>query len=647
MTIRKRRRVKSKTRKARASRVSKKEKRFGVEQGQPNDTSNQSACQLAVPYYLELGWSLIPINLDKSSPIKWKRYQKEQASQEIAEGWFNRWPSANLAVICGRVSGIVVLDVDSKEGQEYLDEMGCPETPRVETARGRHYYFKHPGKRLRKFNKNGLELQVDRHLATLPPSVHKSGKRYLWEVKPGDVEIADMPDWMLEMAKPRPKKKVEVPEVKPEGPDAYSKAAFDGCIEDMYTAHEGSRNDTLNEKAYKLFGLAKAGRLDYSVVKQELEHAASGIGMDGEEVNATLESAWNSAISDYSSLPDENDKEVVAMASSPKKATPTVAVLGSLADAEKFLGTVTWSWDNWLPEGMLSLLSADQEMGKSFVLLALADTFIRGKPWPDGTPYTGEQGSVLWIDTENTLKMTIERARNWGVPIEALKTPYEDPLRNIDLGSKEDQDAIANAANDPGIAALIIDSLGGANSNVSEKDEKMSGLTKPLTEIAQVSGKPILLSHLLRKRGIWDNVNEGVSLERVRGSTAITQLARTVLAIDIPDAELGTRRLSQIKMSLAIKSDPLGFNITDKGLEWVAAPKKFVEVSRLSHAKTVILDLLRNGSILAKEAEEIADANGVSESTRNKAKSDLGVLSKKRGGVWWWIPPGIVRLGDS
>ena len=69
--------------------------------------------------------------------------------------WWRRWADANVAVATGEGSGIFVLDIDGDEGLASLKELETQngELPRSVQCRtgggGRHYYFKHPGCRVK------------------------------------------------------------------------------------------------------------------------------------------------------------------------------------------------------------------------------------------------------------------------------------------------------------------------------------------------------------------------------------------------------------------------------------------------------------------------------------------------------------------
>jgi hypothetical protein len=56
--------------------------------------------------------------------------------------WWERWPDANIGVATGKVSGITVIDIDGKEGEEAIKALGLPQTWTVKTPRGGwHLYF--------------------------------------------------------------------------------------------------------------------------------------------------------------------------------------------------------------------------------------------------------------------------------------------------------------------------------------------------------------------------------------------------------------------------------------------------------------------------------------------------------------------------
>ena len=159
--------------------------------------------------YCAHGWSVIPIEPHGKRPlVAWTEYQQRRATVDEVTRWFRRWPDANVAIVTGEVSGIVVLDVDERDGGALslaqLDtELGpIPSTVEVATGGGgRHLYFRHPGGRVsnRVGLRSGIDLRGDGGCVVAPPSVHPSGGRYAWVLShsPDDVEIAPLPSWLL------------------------------------------------------------------------------------------------------------------------------------------------------------------------------------------------------------------------------------------------------------------------------------------------------------------------------------------------------------------------------------------------------------------------------------------------------------------
>jgi hypothetical protein len=61
-------------------------------------------------------------------------------------GWHREWPAANVAIACGSVSEIVVVDSDGEAGVAELERRGYPATWTARSGSGGlHGYFQYPG----------------------------------------------------------------------------------------------------------------------------------------------------------------------------------------------------------------------------------------------------------------------------------------------------------------------------------------------------------------------------------------------------------------------------------------------------------------------------------------------------------------------
>jgi hypothetical protein len=141
--------------------------------------------------------------------VRWQAYQDGLPSEKAVQGWFRRWPNANLSVVTGASSGIVVLDVDSEHGGAValaaLETRHGELPPTVESVTGgggRHFYFAHPGHEVR--NRAGfapgLDMRGDGGVIIVPPSIHPSGEPYRWceGRSPHECALARLPIWLLE-----------------------------------------------------------------------------------------------------------------------------------------------------------------------------------------------------------------------------------------------------------------------------------------------------------------------------------------------------------------------------------------------------------------------------------------------------------------
>jgi len=175
----------------------------------PSSQEAKVASYTAARAYLARGWSVIPIEPRGKHPlVSWTEYQQRRATAEELTSWFKRWPNANVGIVTGAVSGVVVLDVDDRHGGALslaeLDlELGpMPRTVEAATGGGgRHLYFRHPALRVanRVALRPGIDLRGDGGCVVTPPSTHPSGRPYAWVLgrSPDEIEIAPLPAWLL------------------------------------------------------------------------------------------------------------------------------------------------------------------------------------------------------------------------------------------------------------------------------------------------------------------------------------------------------------------------------------------------------------------------------------------------------------------
>lgn len=127
----------------------------------------------------------------------------------VIQEWWTRWPDAGVAIATG--GRLLVIDVDpAKGGDDSLVDCvralgALPSTPEVLTGGGgRHFYLAIPEgvsvKNSASVLGPGLDVRGDGGYVVAPPSSHRSGQAYAWEVssRPEDVPVAEIPAPWLE-----------------------------------------------------------------------------------------------------------------------------------------------------------------------------------------------------------------------------------------------------------------------------------------------------------------------------------------------------------------------------------------------------------------------------------------------------------------
>ena len=323
--------------------------------------------------------------------------------------------------------------------------------------------------------------------------------------------------------------------------------------------------------------------------------------------------------------------------STPPLTLRATAPVATWADLGQTLGPITWAWQGWLPNGFLTIIAGENGVGKSALALRLCACFVRGDPWPDGTEYHGQTGAVLWVEAEASQALNLDRARCWGLPLERIYAPLPDPLDDARLDNAEHRDRIMEIACRAEVRMVVVDSLRGAHSG-DENDSGVIGVVAWLAQMARNTGKPVLITHHLRKRGLLDSGAE-VSLDRLRGSSALVQPARCVWAVDRPDPTSTARRVAVIKCNLGPFPGPLGLEIGPEGVTFGRAPEAPRIETLQDKAADMLRALLRPGPRRAADLQTEIEGAGLSWAAAKRAKQALGIVSVKREDGWWWGLP--------
>lgn len=109
-----------------------------------NLSEDESALDIALAYYDE-GYNVVPLQRSNKKPPSflkgWEQYKTSRPDRKTVEQWFTGRDNLVVALVCGK---FVVVDADSPEAMDWV-ENNLPTCPfKVRTDKGMHYYYNNP-----------------------------------------------------------------------------------------------------------------------------------------------------------------------------------------------------------------------------------------------------------------------------------------------------------------------------------------------------------------------------------------------------------------------------------------------------------------------------------------------------------------------
>src|SRR4051812_30200109 len=244
--------------------------------------------------YVDIGWPVIPQARNKVPLVRgWRRMVfDQQYFDETIMGWDKLFPYANVALLTGSVSQVVVIDLDGEPAvyrwAELCSSLGLkPDVPTVITQRGMHLYYHWSG-----YVKSsspsplgkGIDIRAEGGLATLPPSVHASGHVYRWKGLYALAQLPVLPMKILRMLKGKD----------PFGSDRnlrlVTEISGEHAIDKLRMAAEGGRNRALYNASCVFGKLIARRQIDEFTAFKTLQTEGLQIGLDRAEVVASIRS---------------------------------------------------------------------------------------------------------------------------------------------------------------------------------------------------------------------------------------------------------------------------------------------------------------------------------------------------------------------
>jgi hypothetical protein len=209
-----------------------------------------------------------------------------------------RVPGGLLAIRTGTPAGLLVVDIDPRNGGR-LDPALMPPTAAVATGGGGwHLYYRHPGgPHLAALpGMPGVDLKGDGGYAVAPPSVHPgTGRPYRWA---GRREPGEMPPALRAAITPP----APVPAPPPVLPATGSRAGAGGisspaallaaCLAAAASAPPGRRRVTLYGAARGVWRLVAAGTIPEADARAALTAAGTAVGQPPRDIRAAIDGGF-------------------------------------------------------------------------------------------------------------------------------------------------------------------------------------------------------------------------------------------------------------------------------------------------------------------------------------------------------------------
>ncbi|MDP3560232.1 MAG: bifunctional DNA primase/polymerase [Legionellaceae bacterium] len=258
-----------------------------------------SVTMSAVDRYCAHGWAVHPLN-DKKRPLLKGWQDKATTNPDVFRQWLQEWPCANVGIVTGSTSNLLILDVDGVEGINSINDLDLPASPTVVTARGHHYYYNFPSTLNNvSTTRAGLWPSVDTRgrggYITAPPSIHETGHQYYWD-EPLDGDLPEAPVWLIQRLIPPVKISYKMPMLIDRTISHYARTALLNETMAVAEAPSGTRNMRLNQAAFSMGTLVASGYIEINFVAEALARSALSAGLCENEIKKTLSSGLSAGM---------------------------------------------------------------------------------------------------------------------------------------------------------------------------------------------------------------------------------------------------------------------------------------------------------------------------------------------------------------
>ena len=300
---------------------------------------------------------------------------------------------------------------------------------------------------------------------------------------------------------------------------------------------------------------------------------------------------------------------------------------------------VKWLWYPYLPRGKLTIVQGDPGEGKTTFVLAVIAALTRGETLPENEK-TLEPLNVIYQTAEDGLADTIKPRLDAAGADCARVLVIDESQQALTLCDQRLEQAVRRT----GAQLIVLDPIQaylGCDVDMHRANEVRPVLKRVAAMAERTGCAVILIGHMNKAQGLKSGY-------RGLGSIDFRAAARSVLVVGRMKDDPMVRVVAQDKNSLAPEGKSIAFQLdAEHGFQWKGVCDLSVDDvlnggGKLQTKTTQMeeeLGRMLTGLVSAEDILNRAKSLGVSERTLMIAKKNLGVISEKRGGQWYWRLP--------
>lgn len=574
-------------------------------------------------HYAGMGLAVFPIKPRSKQPLTEHGLKDASKNPAQIEGWWSQWPTANIGIATGAVSGglvVIDLDVDKDKGLDgrvtlrewEAEHEKLPDSTWLAiTGRGGYHYFYHDTSTIRNRTGiyEGIDIRGDGGYVVAPPSIHPNGNIYEWEQDPMLYPLAEANGAVFDfLVGPVSREPEPIPFELPEQiPDGQRTTAM---VKLVCSQQAKGLSDEAIRAAVRAENEAKCVP---PLTDQELEREVFPALTRYQKGTAPYTATYNHKTRSFQPIIKKGPVNLVSMDTVEEKEPE-------------------WLVTDYIPRGQITVLAGDGGSGKTTIWCSIAAAVSSGGPCflNEDNPFAKNcvPGRVLFFSSEDSAEYTLKgRLRRSGAKLENVLS--------LDLADERFPEIKFNA---PLLEELIkeyrpelvifdpLQSYVPPDIQMGQRNA-MRACMNPLVGLGDKYGTTfIIIVHTNKQAGLWGR-------KRIADSADIWDIARSVLIAG--EANDGLRYISQEKSNYGPLAQTVLFRLDSGKVEFegytdkkdkdyvTAATAATYQAPAREDAKAFILDYLKDGEKETADLDGMMKAQGVSGKTLERAKGDL------------------------